>query len=228
MKIGGFLPFSLIDYPGYISAVVFTQGCNFRCPYCHNPELVDPMRYGECIGEGVILSFLEKRRGRLDGVTITGGEPTVHGSLPALIRTIKEMGYAVKLDTNGTNPEMLQDLIAANLIDYIAMDVKGPLALYSRIAGVPVALNDIRRSISMIIRASCAHEFRTTVVPDLMDEEDIRQTATLVQGAHAYVLQPFQPDKTLDGRFSALKPPTEARMEFLKGCLTGGAAIHVR
>jgi len=228
MKIGGFLPFSLIDYPGCISAVIFTQGCNFRCPYCHNPELVDPMRFHECLDEGAILSFLEKRRGQLDGVTITGGEPTLQSDLLTFIRIIKGMGYTVKLDTNGTNPEILQQLIAENLTDYIAMDVKGPLNSYARIAGVPVVLNDIRRSIAIITHASVAYEFRTTVVPSLLGEEDLRQVTTLIKGARSYILQSFQPHKTLDSRFLTQEAPDEARMEFLKERLIGDTAVHIR
>ncbi|MDQ5988330.1 MAG: 7-carboxy-7-deazaguanine synthase [Syntrophus sp. SKADARSKE-3] len=228
MKIGGFLPFSLIDYPGCISAVIFTQGCNFRCPYCHNPELVDPMQFNQCLNEDTVLSFLEKRRGRLDGVTITGGEPMIHKDLPSLIREIKKMGFAVKVDTNGSNPEILHELIVEKLIDFVAMDIKGPLEKYSWVAGVPVDLKNIRRSIEIVMNAPISSEFRTTVVSALLDEADLQQVTELIKGTRSYVLQPFQPSKTLNQRFLKLEPTGEEWMEVLKGVLAQDLAIHIR
>jgi pyruvate formate lyase activating enzyme len=135
MKIGGLQKFSLLDYPGKISAVVFTQGCNFRCPYCHNPELVDPERFQECIPEDEIFAFLETRRGKLEAVTVTGGEPTIQNGLSSFVRRIKDMGFMVKLDTNGSRPEVLEELIRHKLIDYIAMDIKAPLEKYEAVTG---------------------------------------------------------------------------------------------
>lgn len=135
MQIGGLQKFSLLDYPGKISAVVFTQGCNFRCPYCHNPELVDPARYQECLPEEEIFSFLETRRGKLEAVTVTGGEPTLQKSLAPFLRRIKDMGFLVKLDTNGSRPDVLEELLRQKLIDYIAMDIKAPLEKYEAVTG---------------------------------------------------------------------------------------------
>src|SRR6056297_2585563 len=127
MIIGALQKTSLIDYPGEISAVIFTRGCNFRCPYCHNPELVDKKRYTTALEINEVLTFLENRKGLLDGVVITGGEPTIYGDLPEFLLKIKQMGYLVKLDTNGTNPAMMRRVIDLNLVDYIAMDYKAPL-----------------------------------------------------------------------------------------------------
>jgi len=150
MKIGGLQKFSLLDYPGKISAVIFTQGCNFRCAYCHNPELVDPERFQACIPEEEVFAYLKKRRGLLEAVTVTGGEPTIQKGLIPFIRRIKAMGYLVKLDTNGSMPEVLEELIRQKLIDYIAMDIKAPLEKYEDVIGVPVNWEIIRQSIDVI------------------------------------------------------------------------------
>jgi len=150
MKIGGLQKISFIDYPGSIGAVVFVQGCNFRCPYCHNPELVDPERYGPLLNEGEVLAFLEKRRGKLDAVTLTGGEPTLQPDLVGFLRKVREMGYRIKLDTNGSQPEVLAALIREKLVDYLAMDIKGPREKYARIARVEVDLAAIGRSVELI------------------------------------------------------------------------------
>lgn len=152
MLIGGLQKSSLIDYPGKIAAVIFTQGCNFRCPYCHNPELVNGERgtiNGKC-HEMAVLEFLKKRIGKLDGVVITGGEPTLHNNLPEFIKQIKNLGFAIKLDTNGTNPEMLKQLIDEKLIDYVAMDIKAPLDKYSEIVCTKVDTDKILKSIGIL------------------------------------------------------------------------------
>ncbi|MEI7671637.1 MAG: anaerobic ribonucleoside-triphosphate reductase activating protein, partial [Deltaproteobacteria bacterium] len=173
MKIGGLQKFSLIDYPGRISAIVFTQGCNFRCPYCHNPELVDPEQYGPLILEEEVLSFLEKRRGKLEAVTVTGGEPTLQADLEEFLQQIKAMGYLAKVDTNGSNPEMLERLIRGQLVDYLALDVKGPLRKYGQIVNARVETAMIRRSIELITASEIQHEFRTTVVRSQLDKDDL-------------------------------------------------------
>jgi len=200
MKIGGLQKVSLIDYPGRISAIVFTQGCNFRCPYCHNPELVDPAQYGPILSEEEVISFLEKRRGKLDAVTVTGGEPTLQPDLDRFLQTIKGMGYLTKIDTNGSNPDVLERLIRGRLVDYLAMDVKGPLKKYERIANVKVKTAKIRRSIELITASGIEHEFRTTVVRSQLDNEDLIATATLLKKG-LYVLQSFVPAKSLDHEF---------------------------
>ena len=200
MKIGGLQKISLIDYPGRISAIVFTQGCNFRCPYCHNPELVDPAQYGPILSEEEVISFLEKRRGKLDAVTVTGGEPTLQPDLDRFLQEIKGMGYLTKIDTNGSNPDVLERLIRGRLVDYLAMDVKGPFRKYERITNVKVNTAEIRRSIELITASGIEHEFRTTVVRSQLDNEDLIATAELLKKG-LYVLQSFVPAKSLDHKF---------------------------
>ena len=202
MKIGGLQKFSLIDFPGRISAIVFTQGCNFRCPYCHNPELVDPAQYGPILAEAEVISFLERRRGRLDAVTLTGGEPTLQPDIDRFLKQIKEMGYITKIDTNGSNPDLLDRLIRERLVDYLAMDIKGPLRKYEFIANVKVETAKIRRSIELIAASGIEYEFRTTVVRSQLDRADLFETAQLLNRG-LYLLQPFVPTKCLDPRFLA-------------------------
>ncbi|MCE5262234.1 MAG: anaerobic ribonucleoside-triphosphate reductase activating protein [Deltaproteobacteria bacterium] len=200
MVIGGLRKFSLIDFPGRICATIFTRGCNFRCPYCHNPELVDPARSGPILPEAEVISFLESRRGRLDAVTVTGGEPTLQPHLERFLHAVKGMGYLAKIDTNGSNPEVLETLIRHGLVDYLAMDVKGPFGKYGRIARVEVQTEKIRRSVELIAASGIGHEFRTTIVRSQLDSADLAETAAwLARGV--YVLQPFVPAKCLDDRF---------------------------
>ena len=187
MKIGGLQKISLIDYPGRISAIVFTQGCNFRCPYCHNPELVDPAQYGPILPEEEVISFLEKRRGKLEAVTVTGGEPTLQPDLDRFLHEIKGMGYLTKVDTNGSMPDVLERLIRGRLVDYLAMDVKGPLKKYGQIAGTKVQTQKIRKSIELITASGIEHEFRTTVVRSQLVNGDLIAIAGLLKKARLYV-----------------------------------------
>ncbi len=150
MKIGYVQKTSFIDYPGKISAVVFAQGCNFRCPYCHNPELVDPERFCDNLLMEDVYAYLEKRKGKLDGVVITGGEPTLQSDLMPFIQRVKSLGYLVKLDTNGSRPRVLQNIIQKGILDYIAMDIKAPFEKYSRVTGLLVNITQIKKSISII------------------------------------------------------------------------------
>jgi len=198
MKIGGFQKVSLIDYPGKISAIVFTQGCNFRCPFCHNPELVDPERFEGLIPEAEILPFLEKRKGRLDAVVITGGEPTLQPELIPFVIHIKAMGYLIKLDTNGARPEVLEDMLGRRLLDYVAMDIKAPLARYGEVARAKVDDRKILRSISLIMGSGVDYEFRTTAVKSLLAPQELEEIGRLIPGARRFVLQKFVPVKTLD------------------------------
>ncbi len=204
MKIGGFQKVSLIDYPGRISAVVFTQGCNFRCPFCHNPELVDPERFEPVLDDAEVLDFLSKRRGKLDGVSITGGEPTLQPDLAAFAARLKEMEFLVKIDTNGSRPEVLRDLVERRLVDFLAMDVKGPLRKYDALTGVRNSGRDIRESIALIMASGIPCEFRTTVVPSLLAERDFREIGKLVEKASRFVLQRYARTKQLD---PAVPPP---------------------
>lgn len=202
MEIGGLQKTSLIDYPGRISAIVFTRGCNFRCPYCHNPELVDPARYGPLLPEGEVLAFLEKRRGKLEAVSVTGGEPTLQRDLEGFLQKVKAMGFLTKVDTNGSNPEVIEGLIRRGRVDFLALDVKGPLPRYRQIAEAQVETADILKSIALMSASGVEHEFRTTVVRSQLDREALAETATLLKKG-VYVLQKFTPVKCLDSRFLA-------------------------
>lgn len=216
MKIGGLQRVSLIDYPGLICAVIFLQGCNFKCPYCHNPELVDPGLFRSCIKESDLMEFLDLRKGKLDAVSITGGEPTIQNDLAAFIKEIKQKGYAVKLDTNGSRPEVIKSLIDEKLLDYIAMDVKAPLDKYKEIVKVQVDQDSIRESIKLILKAKIPYEFRTTIVQSQLEENDILKIGKLLTGAGSYVLQKFVPTKTLDSRFLKEKSYPDEKLQSIK------------
>ncbi len=214
MKIGGIQKFSLIDYPGKISAIVFTQGCNFSCPYCHNPEL--HKLKDSIIKEEEIFDFLKKRQGKLDAIVVTGGEPTLNKDLPDFIRKIKALGFLVKLDSNGTNPEMLKILLADGLLDYIAMDIKGPIEKYHDITRSKTSLDDIKQSISIIIDSKIPHEFRTTVVKSQLAVDDFPKIANLIKGADAYYLQKFSVSKHIDESFKNEETYSDQEFEQLK------------
>ncbi len=229
MKIGGFQKVSLIDYPGKLSAVLFTQGCNLRCPFCHNPELVDPDRYGPLIPGEEILAFLEKRRGKLDALTVTGGEPMLQKDLAGFLGSVKKMGYRVKLDTNGTLPDGLVLLLRAGLLDYIAMDIKGPLKAYARIAASKVDAEKIRQSIGIIQASGLPHEFRTTVVRAQLSPRDLAAVAALLGKTDRYVLQPFVPSKTLDGAFGSEDSYSPEEFAKIRDALARkGLDVHLR
>jgi pyruvate formate lyase activating enzyme len=212
MNIGGLQKFSLIDYPDRICAIIFTQGCNFRCPYCHNPELVNPKLFGDCMAEEEVLSFLKKRKGKLDAVSITGGEPTLQDNLVDFITKLKSMNYLVKIDTNGSHPAVLETLLLGGLLDYIAMDVKAPPKKYQSVTRSKVTPADIKQSIELIRNSSIPYEFRTTVVKSQLDEKDLLTIGRQIKNARRYVLQKFVSSKTMDPRFSRAK--TYANDEF--------------
>ena len=191
MRIGGFQKFSLIDYPGKVAAVIFTQGCDFRCPFCHNRDLVLPEKHIPPLDEEEILAFLDKRRGQLGGVTVTGGEPTVHKDLADFLRKIKDLGYSLKLDTNGNNPKALKDLIAQGLLDYIAMDIKTSFRRYQEAAGVEVCIRNIEESIALIVSSGIEHQFRTTLVHKFINDNDLESICSALKGAQRYILQKF-------------------------------------
>ncbi len=214
MKIGGLQKVSLIDYPGLICATIFLQGCNFKCSYCHNPELVDTRLFQPCIKENEVLDFLNMRRGKLDAVTITGGEPTIQDDLAPFIKKIKKIKFAVKLDTNGSQPQVIKTLLDEKLLDFIAMDIKAPLEKYKSIVKVQVNSDLIEESIQLILKAKIQHEFRTTIVESQLEEKDIQQIAKLISGANSYALQKFVPAKTLDKKF--LKEKSYPDEEFQK------------
>lgn len=219
MTIGGFQKVSLIDYPGKIAAIIFTVGCNFKCGYCHNREL-NCVEGVNKISEDEILSFLEKRKGKLEGVVITGGEPTLQKDLEIFIRKIKEMGYLVKLDTNGSNPQIIENLIRAELLDFIAMDIKAPFYKYQKIANTKIISLSIKKSISLIINSKIKHEFRSTVVKNELRAEDLILMAKMIKGASVYALQKFNPSKVLDKSFHDKKTYPVEDFESIKNKLS--------
>lgn len=198
MLIGGLEKCSLIDYPGKVSAIVFTQGCNFRCGYCHNPELIFSNQFQNPIPQEKIFEFLGKREGKLDGVVITGGEPTLQPDILDFVKKVKDLGYLVKLDTNGSNPELLRKVIDGDLVDYLAMDIKAPLEKYHEIINAMVDISAIEESISLLKNFSKEYEFRTTVVENQLVEDDFIKIGELLRGSKLYFLQKFIPTKTLD------------------------------
>ncbi len=180
-----------------MSALFFTRGCNFRCGYCHNPDLVVPEQYLDTLKTQAILDFLKSRSGKLDAVVISGGEPTLHKDLPEFIRQLKAMGYLVKLDSNGSHPEVIARLIDQNLLDFIAMDIKGPLKKYASIMGWAIDTSLIKRSVQIIISSGIAHEFRTTIVKSQLTTHDFAAIGQLINGADRYALQHFKPNRSM-------------------------------
>lgn len=227
MVIGGLQKLTLLDYPEHLAAIIFTQGCNFRCHFCYNPKLVVPQLVApnkdaqspghSLINENGLFGFLRERQKKLDAVVITGGEPTLHPDLPEFIKKIKELGYLVKLDTNGTNPEMLKNLLNAQLIDYLAMDLKAPLNKYNLVTGVKAPLNNIEKSIKIIISSGLPYEFRTTVLPEFHQIEDIEKMGEMIKGAAKWYLQKFQSSIDLvDEKFKDKKSYQDKEMDDLR------------
>ncbi|MBZ9572858.1 anaerobic ribonucleoside-triphosphate reductase activating protein [Patescibacteria group bacterium] len=215
MKIGGLQKLTLIDFPGKISCTVFSLGCSFRCPFCYNPELVLPEKINEVqqISEKDFFRFLKERKGMLEGVCVGGGEPTAREDLPEFCQRIKKLGYEIKIDTNGFNPKMLKDLIDKKLVDYLAMDVKAPKDKYGKIVGLnnwnKRMLENVEESIKILKEGKIDAEFRTTVVPTILDKEDILKIAQWLSPAKKYFLQNFRPEKTIDPKFEKIKPYPE-------------------
>lgn len=201
MKFGGFEKFTLIDYPSKVACMVYTIGCPFRCPYCHNPELVEET-CEVTFDERDVLAFLDTRKGMLDGVVITGGEPSMHGEdLLSFMAEVKQRGFLVKLDTNGVDPDFVERAIDRKLVDYIAMDVKAPLRKYMETVGRPVDVGAIKKTIATIIKSGVDYEFRTTIVKSMLSPEDIEEIGDEIQGAGKYYLQKFIPTKVLNPQF---------------------------
>lgn len=193
MKIYGLQKTTLVDYPGHVATTLFTGGCNFRCPYCHNGDLVIGLEDIEPYALEDIFSHLQKRKGVLDGVVISGGEPTLQTDLPDFIRQIKELGYLVKLDTNGTNPAMLRSLVEEGLVDYVAMDIKHSRAKYASISHVADdSLESIAASVDYLKEGHVDYEFRTTLCKELHKETDMTAIGLWLMGAKAYYLQPYK------------------------------------
>lgn len=219
MQIHGFNTLTLLDYPEHTGAAIFLGGCNFRCPFCQNAGLVLSPGLEPVIPEEKILNFLQKRQGILEGVCITGGEPTLHPDLPALIEKIKSLGYLVKLDTNGTNPGLLADLYTEKLIDYAAMDIKSSMERYAAVSGISTPdLDSIQKSIDFLMGSGISYEFRTTAVKELHTCEDFRSIADWLAGARAYFIQSYQDSEHVihPGFHSCTKEELEAFCQILK------------
>ena len=198
MLIAGLGKTSLLDYPGKISAVVFSPLCNFDCYYCHNRSLIRNVPEDQVIPEEEVFAYLRKRVGKLDGVVLTGGEPTLQPDLIDFAGRIKALGYAVKLDTNGSNPQVVRDAIGSGYIDYIAMDIKAPRERYAEICGVDVDIRAIEESVNLLMENAVAYEFRTTVIPRLT-REDIAAIGQWIKGAGQYALQQYQRPELSEG-----------------------------
>ena len=212
MVIHGFQKMTLLDYPGKVACTIFTAGCNFRCPFCHNAPLVTHLSDSERIDEGEVLAYLQKRRGILDGVCITGGEPTLQRDLADFIRTVRALGYAVKLDTNGSDPDTLAALIDGGLVDYVAMDIKNAPARYAETVGIEgFDLSPVERSIELLLSGRVDYEFRTTVAAELHTPDDIVAIARRIAGAPRYFLQPFVDSGDLIGQ--GLHAPDSASLQ---------------
>ena len=193
MEIHGIQKLTLLDYPGHTACTVFTGRCNFRCPFCHNASLVLRPREQPMVEPKELYALLQKRRGLLDGVCITGGEPTLQKDLPQLCETIKTLGFDVKLDTNGTNPALLASLMEKKLVDYVAMDIKTSREQYGRVCGIPdYDTAPVEESAQLLISGNVSYEFRTTLVRELHDKADIHAIGAWLKGAKAYFLQGFR------------------------------------
>lgn len=190
MHIAGLQKLSLLDYPEKVACTVFIPGCNLCCPYCHNAELISPHYAGEKISQTELMSFLDLRKGKIDGVCISGGEPTLNPELPELIKAVRKKGFSVKLDTNGTNPEMLKKLIDGKLIDYAAMDIKNSRIHYNETCGAEV-LPQVEKSVRHLINGNIDYEFRTTVCKPLHTLSDMKDIGLWLKGAKRYFIQQF-------------------------------------
>jgi len=224
MKIGGLQRITLLDYPGHLACVVFLTGCNFRCPWCYSSELVLPEKIAKqpVMEQSDFFNFLKQRKDQLEGVVICGGEPTINPDLPAFCRQIKKMGYKIKLDTNGSNPTMLKELLKKRLVDYLAMDVKASLKKYPSAVGFEGCSNNyladnIQKSVDLLKQGLVDYEFRTTFVPGMHTKEDIADIVKWLKPAKKYFLQHFRPEKTLDPIFAQMKVDLT---EEINQCLT--------
>ena len=197
MIISGMQKVTLVDYPSHTACIVFTQGCNFRCPFCHNSDLVKGENNSNKIDEQVLFDYLDKRKGLIDGVCISGGEPLLQKDIELFIRKIKDKGYKVKLDTNGSKPEVLRKLIEGKLVDYVAMDVKNVFSKYDVTAGACVNIDDIKASIDILKKSSIQYEFRTTVAKELHSFEDIKQLLEYLGSDVDYYIQNYRDCETV-------------------------------
>lgn len=214
MQIAGLQKSSLVDYPSKIAAVVFTLGCNFRCPYCHNPNILTAVSTNKLFDEAAVFDFLKTRKGKIDAVVVSGGEPTLQKDLGDFFKKLKELGFLTKLDTNGSSPKILEYLIKEELLDYVAMDIKAPIEKYKEIARVNIDTNNILKSIGILKNSKIGYEFRTTTVKSQLSFEDFENIGKMLCCTENYYLQKFKPDITLNPDFAKEKTYTDE--EFLK------------
>lgn len=235
ITIKGFIENSLIEWEGNIVSIVFLPHCNLRCPYCHATHLVREPNELESIPLDAVIGKIKQNKSWIDGIVITGGEPTLHSNIDSLINIFKEMGLKVRIDTNGTNPAILENLIQRGLIDCVAMDIKAPLReeKYRVVAGGSCDLSDIRRSINLIMESGIEYEFRTTVCPAFLDGLDITEIARSIAGSKRYILQAFRPNNCLDSRLIDVEPYSEDEIKdfaqgarrFVKDCYVRGEGM---
>ena len=193
MNICGYQKTTLLDYPGHVAATIFTGGCNFRCPFCHNSDLVVNSTMSPCISQEEIFSFLKKRKNVLSGICITGGEPTLQTNLSEFIKKVRSLGYKIKLDTNGYRPDVISSLLEDNLLDYIAMDIKAGLSNYAKVSGIPnLDTSKIKESISIIENSGIDYEFRTTIVKELHNIQDFLEISEMLSSSSSYFIQSFK------------------------------------
>ncbi len=218
MHIGGLQKITLLDFPGAVACTVFTSGCNLRCPFCHNAPLVDTLSEDELFSEDILFELLKKRKGVLDGVAITGGEPLMQKDIEEFIAKIKALGFKVKLDTNGTYPEKLKSLLEKGLLDYVAMDIKAPIENYKTVAGTGAFGEKVKESIELLLKCDIPYEFRTTVVSELHCDDDFHKIGELIKGAKAYFIQCFKDSGNIleEGLSAPSKEALESYLEIAK------------
>jgi pyruvate formate lyase activating enzyme len=215
VEIKGLIKFAPKDFAGFISSTVFLGGCNFRCPFCHNSDLVLKPQTLPTFPLEYFLSYLDSRKDWLEGICVSGGEPLIHEDLEVLLALIKERNLLVKVDTNGSLPRVLEELVERKLIDQVAMDVKAPLDRYHEVCGAAVSQEDILKSIEIIKNSGLAYLFRTTVVPGLVGAEDIRRIGEMLDGAKLFQVQQFQPENTIDRRYLQTRPYSREELRAL-------------
>lgn len=218
--IKGILPMTTIDYKGKMASTIFLQGCNFGCPFCHNPELVPIVGEEPFLKSEEVLAYLEEHKEWVDAVCISGGEPTIHKGLPDFLRKLKTAGFFVKVQTNGTNPEMIKTLISERIINYISMDIKAPPEKYEMLAGKKCDIAMIKESAKIIMNGGIEYSFHTTVSPQL-SALDIIKIGEWLRGAKTYYLQQFRPEKTLDPAYATKKPYESEELNAMAGTVRG-------
>lgn len=224
MNIGGWQKYSTIDFPGKLATVLFTRGCNFRCPYCHNGQLWSDA--GETsVPMEEFFSFLDRRRHQIDGLVISGGEPTLQPDLEEFLGAVREYGLPIKLDTNGSNYEVLKRILEGRLVDFVAMDLKHIFAKYQAAVGVDVDINTIKKSMQLIESLAGDYEFRTTVVPSIHSLDDIRNLSNIVKGARRFSIQIFVPDHAADKRLRSMRSFTVQDLEAIRPLFSNIAGV---